>query len=1712
MNGDAVIYAFYADISWFDPQNLQTSYYEIDTVEELMGLSFLVQSGYTFSGTAIYAADKECVNSGPAGKNVFLSAISSFLSFVGISDDSVVSSENVTIDLGGIDWLSVGSAEHPFQGTFDGGSYDDDGNVTAVTEISGLSVTGTKTYAGLFGYIKEGTIANITLVSGTVNAIAEYMGALAGQMSGEMENISNACTVVCTAVAESSWSGGIVGKFSGTANNLSNSATVSGGAYTGGIAGSADGFMGDATNKGTISGSTYTGGIAGFLTGTGRALANQARITGSGYIGGVAGYYDKGTASGDETPILEYGSNTQRITASGASSVAGGIAGAVGKGATVRYCSNRGSIVASNSSAAGGIAGQLVGARLTAGYVIGSFNRADVTCTYSRGSVVGSIPANASDHVVNCVNMTASAADAGDADCVTYTGDVNEAAYTLDNGEDERYGVWGVLSSLKYPSMVKDGAAAVYRATVISSGENIVSLSAEYLPVNDTLQIVPSSLDVNERLIVYITYANGETECLTSEDAGGISLTMPGGDLKVVAGVVDSTRSGYTVTFHAENGGTEPFSVSATEAGNPVNEPKDIPTYFVDDAFGSYVFCGWYEKKGGELAEEPYNFEKIVTDDMDLYAKWSAVTIVYDLNGVVCSEDAPESVTTGNGSILSWPDITPVAANTYYEFAGWSTEKVSKLGLENLWKFDSDSDPTVVQADADNTVITLYAVWEYLDAVNQWARTYSVSGSGTEEDPFLIATDLQLNRLAVVFNNNNTLEGYYFRLDPNAGGESQAQDSYTLSTSFTGMRFQEYVYDGGDYYYMHTKMQGHFDGSGCTIDISENASAGVFGTIGDDGEVRNLQVTGNVISGVYGTYTDEFNGGVGVVANTNYGAVEDCTVKGISMVKAYNEGVVVGYNLGTISGCSAEDCEIEGGESISGVGGIAGTSYGSIENCEVNRCSLTGGMNVGGIVGYISGTSSNWINLRDCKTDDATAVTSKNYYAGGIAGYAQYVNISRCVNSAAVTAEGNSHMNGDSEDANVASYIGGIAGLLRGDIENCDNYGKITANGGYSAGVIGWYITADNDNQISDCANYGDIVSATTGNNCIYSVGGVIGCFHVSGVGGSLLLQDCANHGDILVETEAVRMIGVGGLIGSLYGAYTTLEATSDITLQDCTEDGSISVVGGKGTVKYVAGLIGHDSLSNSDGHIYAEGCSLSADIDVDVSGSSYAERVGGIFSLFEGEVDSETLSGINVEEISIKIIGNAHYVGGYLSGAGDESLYGLECGDMVSVEITGDGQYIGGVTAEGDVEHCSFDGSLKVYGKSQNVGGLTGDGDVKESRYIGTMDFSPGLRTGLLTGTGDVSSSYSYTAPAASGGDDTGLTGAGTIAASYYLTEDSGSDGEESSESEADETYGRTKAQFLSGEVAWLMETQGGNSQESHLGVWYQKDGLPVWSNGLTIYRVRTSPVDTELGTLSLSTSDPGYLEEGESVTATVTVNAGSVKEDGVTYVYGAEISAYADTGLSDETQEGSEEAKGERIASSAEGETVLIFSLEKDTVVSAAFSLKPEEEEEQDDLKEEDDKGQGGGKGSSSGRGTGKGEAPGNNSKGEDGKDPNGGGNDAESQEGGQPHMQIPANSSESLNDAAIVMVPSVTETSSQAAEETAASNPAPPESGGGGQTTEDIIEEAVENEDVKLFEVIKDTVQYSLPAIIALVLVFLILFIGGGLRRYRKNRKMR
>ena len=141
------------------------------------------------------------------------------------------------INLGGQEWTPIGQYKGYSENVAYGGTFDGDGHT-----ITGLSINATTAYQGLFGYVKGGTIKNLT-VDGTVStstSSSAYAAGIVGYGSPvTMENCVNRADVTATANGSVAGVVACTGSTGSSINGCSNQGEICGnGGYIGGIVGS----------------------------------------------------------------------------------------------------------------------------------------------------------------------------------------------------------------------------------------------------------------------------------------------------------------------------------------------------------------------------------------------------------------------------------------------------------------------------------------------------------------------------------------------------------------------------------------------------------------------------------------------------------------------------------------------------------------------------------------------------------------------------------------------------------------------------------------------------------------------------------------------------------------------------------------------------------------------------------------------------------------------------------------------------------------------------------------------------------------------------------------------------------------------------------------------------------------------------------------------------------------------------------------------------------------------------------------------------------------------------------------------------------------------------------------------------------------------------------------------------------------------------------
>lgn len=283
---------------------------------------------------------------------------------------------------------------------------------------------------------------------------------------------------------------------------------------------------------------------------------------------------------------------------------------------------------------------------------------------------------------------------------------------------------------------------------------------------------------------------------------------------------------------------------------------------------------------------------------------------------------------------------------------------------------------------------------------------FSGSGSGTEDDPYLILNPIQLNQIRNYLMQPNV----HFKLMADIDltefleDESPSQGWQPIGTSsapFGG------ILDGNE----HTI-------SGLWITRPNSDYVGLFAKAG--GTIKNLTLKNANVKG---------KDNVGLLAGSG-STIINCTLSG-KLTGNTSVGGCVGSGRVNISEV-VSNIEVSGLDRIGGIVGEA-TEYGSINNCTFGGSTITGNNYIGGICGFAQ-----------CPISYCNVITdiSGNNYVGGICGYKSY-EIGKCWYYGDITAN---------------SYVGGICGAgIHGGVyaDECYVVAHIYGQGNMIGGLFG---------------------------------------------------------------------------------------------------------------------------------------------------------------------------------------------------------------------------------------------------------------------------------------------------------------------------------------------------------------------------------------------------------------------------------------------------------------------------------------------------------------------------------------------------------------------------------------------------------------------------------------------------------------------------------
>jgi hypothetical protein len=354
--------------------------------------------------------------------------------------------------------------------------------------------------------------------------------------------------------------------------------------------------------------------------------------------------------------------------------------------------------------------------------------------------------------------------------------------------------------------------------------------------------------------------------------------------------------------------------------------------------------------------------------------------------------------------------------------------------------------------------------------------------------------------------------------DPNNTGSIWDKDlvgSYGYGgTGFKPIVNFSKIFDGKNYYIKNLY-----------INRTSEDNVGVFGSIGQSAEIKNIKLTNLSVTG-----RNYVGGLVGRTTTSSYYAKISNCILDVTGANNVITGTGSNYTGGIIGYAERSDISYS-----SFSGSVLGASY------------------VGGIVGgqtvYSDGTTE--YRILSCSSQGTVAGTSN--YIGGLVGYS-WKSGSGFLNAIMNSSSG-SVITG-------ANYVGGLAGKHDSDISSDSSYkcyatGNVTGTGDWVGGLAGKSTMIDYKTASSRCYTTGNVsgrnyVGGLIGEITGYSVvvnysgarGNVTGVNYVGGLIGS-------NQANVYYSYASGNVIGgyVGGLIGiDNGGSLDTTYATGEVT------------------------------------------------------------------------------------------------------------------------------------------------------------------------------------------------------------------------------------------------------------------------------------------------------------------------------------------------------------------------------------------------------------------------------------------------------------------------------------------------------------------------------------------------------------------------------------
>jgi hypothetical protein len=938
----------------------------------------------------------------------------------------------------------IGTLYNPFTGVFDGNDHT----------ISNFTYTSTnRNDIGLFGFVDgpNAEIKNLGLIAPDVNAgTGEYVGSLVGYLR---EGIIGNCYAEGGSVSGDYYVGGLVGgSNSGTITNCYSTVSISGDDYVGGLVGrNYGGIISNCYSTDSVTGDDYIGGLVGYNTGTISNCYSASSVTGDNYVGGLVG-------TGGAVLVSFWD-----IETSGQATSAGGIGKTTAEMQMVSTfiwwgaCGNEGIWTLDEGNDYPHLwweekPGEFLPAYQLSDVITGAGTETDPYLIYTAEqlNIIGLVVCEWDKHFKLMADIDLSAFTGTILNIIGV--DWNNPFTGVFDGNDHTIstytsyiGLFGFVdgpnAEIKNLGMINPNVDAWTRGSVGSLVGVLWKGTVANCYVEGGSVAGRSSVG---GLVGVNGYRSDVSNCYSTGSVSGYNDV--GGLVGVNSGTITNCYSTGDVRGYVYVGGL----VGGNDYLSSLSNCCSTGSVSGEDYVGGLM--------GGNIGSISNCYS---TGSVSGISDVGGLVGLNNIYGIVSNCHSTGDVSGDNrvGGLVGWNNnIYGIVSNCYsigdvngLDYVGGLLGRNAGIVANCFWDTNTQTNGvtecigqnggtttnvaglTTAQMQTKSTFTD--AGWDFIgERHNGTTETWQMPAGGG----YPILSFFQIN-IPVPLSGNGTVNDPYLINDGNEMGmvtwyPDDCHFKLTRDIDLSGIHWSVAVVTDS-----HRLLNMQISGAGYL---------GLFGYLGDQGQVKNLGLEGGSVNGT-GCL-------VGGLVGYNKGSFSNCystgNVSGLDCV-----GGLVGEGTGTITNCYSTG-DVNG---LDYVGGLVGINYnGVVSNC-YSTGSVSGLEFVGGLVGYShhGGTITNCYSTGDVSGLD---------YVGGLVGNNSDGTITNCHSTGSVMG---------------ISTVGGLVGgnFSYGTIINC--YSTVSVSGDWAVGgLVGW-----NDvGLIIICYSTGE-VSGTTG------VGGLVG-------------------------------------------------------------------------------------------------------------------------------------------------------------------------------------------------------------------------------------------------------------------------------------------------------------------------------------------------------------------------------------------------------------------------------------------------------------------------------------------------------------------------------------------------------------------------------------------------------------------------------------------